>query len=63
MMEQKGFHDFQGIHFWILFYFFQKFDLRVFVDLENSSPDTLLVNLEVLKLLHLCMDCHVASLF
>ena len=63
MMKQKGYHDFQGNNFWISFYFFQKFNLRVFVDLENFSPDTLRVNFEVLKLLHLCMDCHVASLF
>ena len=58
MIKQKGFHDSQGINFLISFYFFQKLDRSVFVDLENFSPDTLGVKLEVLQLLHLCMDCH-----
>ena len=51
---------FRGYIFFISLYFFQKFDLSVFVDLKkNFSPDTLGVNFEVLTLLHLCMDCHV----
>ena len=50
MIKQKGFNDSHGIVFWISFYFFQKFDISAFVDLG--------VNLEVLKLLHLCMVCH-----
>ena len=32
MIKQKGFYDSQGINFWILFYFFQKLELGVFVD-------------------------------
>ena len=35
--EAMGFHDSQEIDFWISFYFFQKFDLSVFVDLGNSA--------------------------
>ena len=35
MIKQKGFHDSYGIIFWILFYFFQKLDLSVFVVLEQ----------------------------
>ena len=59
MIKQKGFHDSQGINFSVLFYFFQKLDLSVFVDLQiNFSPDTLRVNLEVAKRLHLRIDCH-----
>ena len=49
----------------ISFYFFQILDLGVFVDLKekkNFSPDTLGVKFEVLKLLHLCMDCHEVCL-
>ena len=38
MINQKTFIDFQGINFRILFYFFQKLDLSVFVDLENFHP-------------------------
>ena len=38
MMKQKGFHDSQEINFWISFYFFQKLDLSVFVDLEKFQP-------------------------
>ena len=30
----------------------------MFVDLEKFSPDSIRVNFEVLKLFHLCMDCH-----
>ena len=45
----------RGLIFNLIFFFFQKFDLSVFVDLEkNFSPDTLGVNFEVLKL-HFCM--------
>ena len=55
MINQKVFIDSQGINFRILFYFFQKLDLSVFVDLERFSPDTLGVNFEVLNL-HLYMD-------
>ena len=45
MIKQKGFNDSQGIIIWISFYFFQKLDLSVFVDLEKKfSPDTLGVN-------------------
>ena len=51
---------FRGYIFFNFILFFQKFDLSVFVDLKNFSPDTLGVNFEVLKL-HLCMDCHVLS--
>ena len=29
---------------------------------KKFSPDTLRVNLEVIKLLHLCMDCHEVCL-
>ena len=35
MINQKVFIDSQGINFWISFYFFQKLDLSVFVDLEK----------------------------
>ena len=38
MIKQKGFNDSQEINFWILFYFFQKLDLNVFVDLEKIQP-------------------------
>ena len=39
MINQKGFHDSQEINFWILFYFIQKLDLSVFVDLaEKFQP-------------------------
>ena len=55
MINQKVFIDSKGINFRILFYFFQKLDLSVFVDLERFSPDTLGVNFEVLNL-HLYMD-------
>ena len=52
MIKQKGFHDSQGMNFWISFHFLQKLDLSVFV---GFSPDTLGVNFEVLNL-HLYMD-------
>ena len=35
MIKQRGFNDSQEINFCISFYFFQKLDLSVFVDLEN----------------------------
>ena len=35
IIEQEGFHDSQAINIWILFYFFQKLDLSVFVDFEK----------------------------
>ena len=38
MIKKKGFNDSHGINFWISFYFFQKFDLSVFVDLEKIQP-------------------------
>ena len=38
MIKQKGFNDSQGINFWIAFYFFQKLDISVFVDLEKFQP-------------------------
>ena len=38
MIKQKGFHDSQGINFRISFYFFQKLDVSVFVDLEKIQP-------------------------
>ena len=38
MIKQKGFHDYQGISLWIIFYFFQKLELSVFVDLEKIQP-------------------------
>ena len=38
MIKQKGFHDSQGINFQISFYFFQKLDVSVFVDLEKIHP-------------------------
>ena len=47
-----------GINFWISFYFFQKFDLSVFVNFEKFYPRygvTFGVNFEILNL-HLCMD-------
>ena len=58
-MKQRGFHDRQGISFWNFILFFHKLDLSVFVDLEkNFSPGTIILNFEVLKVLHLCKDCH-----
>ena len=39
-------------------FFFHKLDLSVFVDVKKFSPDTLGLNLEVLKLLHIFMGCH-----
>ena len=40
-------------------FFLEKSVFSALVDLEKIfSPDTLGVNLEVLKLLHLCMACH-----
>ena len=38
MIKQKGFHDSQGMNFWILFYFFQKLEFSVLVDLEKIQP-------------------------
>ena len=38
MIKQRGFNDSQEINFQILFYFFQKLDLSVFVDLEKFQP-------------------------
>ena len=38
MIKQKAFKDSQGINFWISFYFFQKLDTSVFVDLEKIQP-------------------------
>ena len=38
MIKQKGFNDSQEMNFWISFYFFQKLDLSVFVDLEKIQP-------------------------
>ena len=35
MMKQKGFHDSQGINFWISFYFSLKLDFSALVDLEK----------------------------
>ena len=58
MINQRGFNNSQEINFWISFYFFQKLDHSLFEDLEIFSPDSVRVNFEVLKLLHLCMDCH-----
>ena len=61
MIKQKVFNDSQEINVWISFYFFQKLDLSMFVDLEKIQPwvpDTLGVNFEVLNLLYLCLDCH-----
>ena len=55
MIKHKSFIDSQVINFCISFYFIQKLDLSVFVDLEKFQPDTLVVNFEVLDL-HLCMD-------
>ena len=38
MINQKGFIDSQGMIFQILFYFFHKLDLSVFVDLKKFQP-------------------------
>ena len=38
MINQKVFIDSQGINFRISFYFFQKLDVSVFVDLEKIQP-------------------------
>ena len=39
MIKQKGFHDSQEIDFLnFINFFFQKFDLSVFVDLEKFQP-------------------------
>ena len=37
MIKQKELNDSQGINFWISFYFFQKLDLSLFVDLKKIS--------------------------
>ena len=52
------FNESQKIEVWVSFYFSQKLDLSVIVDLEKFSPDSIRVNFEVLKLLYLSMDCH-----
>ena len=59
-IKQRSFDASQETNLWFSFYFFQKLDLSVLVDLEKIfNHDTLEVNLEeVLKLLQLCMDCH-----
>ena len=36
MMKQRGLNDSQEINFGISFYFFQKLDLSVFVDLDYA---------------------------
>ena len=54
----KGFSGLPGDKFLNFILFFQKLDLSVFVDLENFRPGSIRLNVEVLKLLHLCMDCH-----
>ena len=46
MIKQKGFHNSKGINFLILFDFFQKLDLSVFVDLEKFQPWYLTIELE-----------------
>ena len=38
MVKQRGFHDSQEINFWFSFFFLQKLDLGVFVDLEKFQP-------------------------
>ena len=38
MIKQIGFHDSQGINFWISFYFFHELGLSVFVELEKFQP-------------------------
>ena len=38
MIKQNGFNDSQDINFQILFYFVQKLELNVFVDLEKFQP-------------------------
>ena len=60
MIKESGFNDSQGIKFLnFISFFFQKLDLNAFVYLKKKfSPDTSGVSLEVVKLLHLCMDCH-----
>ena len=62
MIKLRGFNDSQEINFLILFYFFQKLDHNAFVNLEKFLPDTLGVNFEVLKLLHLAIDGHELAL-
>ena len=63
MIKQRSFDDSQGIKFFILFFFyfilFSEIGFWCVCGLgKNFSPDILGVNLEVLKLLHLFMDCH-----
>ena len=57
-----SFNDSQEISLSTSFYFFQKLDLGVLANSEKFSPDIIGVNFEVLKLLHLCMDCHEVCL-
>ena len=40
-MNERGFHDSQGINFLILLYFSPEIGSSVFVDLEKFQPDTL----------------------
>ena len=54
----KGFSWLPGDKFLNFILFFQNLDLSVFVDLENFSPGSIRLKVEVLKLLHLCMDCY-----
>ena len=56
--EAKVFSWLPGDKFLNFILFFRKLDLIVFVDLENFSTGSIRLNFEVLKLLHLCMDCH-----
>ena len=59
MINQKGFIDSQGIHFWNSFYFSRNWILVSSWTSKSFSPDTLGVNFEVLNL-HLYMDCEFA---
>ena len=61
MIKQMGFNDSQEINFLNFILFIPEIGSERVRELEKISaliPDTLGVNFEVLKLLHLCMDYH-----
>ena len=59
MMKQKGLHDFQGINFKNFILLFPEIGSWCVCGLgKNSALIGIRVKFEVLKLLHLCLDCH-----